>query len=59
MRSRKAVDADELCVGSAALLHAVTSALVSATGIQVARWDGPGVTGFVRLRQRGAAAGHL
>ena len=30
IRSRKTVDADELCVGSAALLHAVTSALVAA-----------------------------
>ena len=31
MRSRKAVDADELCVGSAGLLHTVAPALVSAT----------------------------
>ena len=32
MRSRKAVDADELCVGNAGLLHTVAPALVSATG---------------------------
>jgi hypothetical protein len=43
----------QLCIDTCMLLGRTTTALLAATGaIPLARWDGPGVTGFVRREQR-------